>query len=118
MTLIDVVYADAPLGIECSAEQLRQGQCSFNAYETVGIRKDQPDTNVMTFVQDITLSATFFIGTVVAVGLMYSGWLYITAKDDGAAAKWKNGIKWSFIGLILVFSAYSIVRLVQYIAKG
>ena len=78
---------NSPLGIKCDANQLRQGQCSFDAYETIGIRKDQPDTNVMTFVQDITLSATFFIGTVVTVALMYSGWLYITAKDDGAAAK-------------------------------
>ncbi|MBP6085708.1 hypothetical protein KA478_00570 [Patescibacteria group bacterium] len=49
---------------------------------------------------------------------MYSGWLYITAKDDGAAAKGKNGLKRSFIGVLLVISAYSIIRLVQYVAKG
>lgn len=59
----------------------------MNAYDLVGIRQDQPDTNVKTFVQDFMLSATFFIGTVVTIALMYSGWLYLTAKDDGAAAK-------------------------------
>ncbi len=105
-------------GINCSAEQLRNGQCSFNAYQAVGIRKDQPDTDVKTFAQDIFLTATFAIGSVVAVGLMYSAWLLITAKDDSAATKWKNGVKWSFIGLILVLIAYTIIRLVQYLARG
>ncbi len=109
--------SSSTMGIKCSAQQLSNGQCSLNVYDTIGIRKDQPETNVKTFVQDFTLSATFFIGTVVAVALMYSGWLYITAKDDAAAAKGKNGIKWSLIGILLVFSAYSIVRLVQYVAK-
>jgi len=104
--------------VECSSDQLRQWQCTFDAYKAIGIRQNQPDTNVKTFVQDFILSSTFFIGTVVAVWLMYSGWLYITAKDDGAAAKGKNGLKRSFIGVLLVISAYSIIRLVQYVAKG
>lgn len=106
------------MGIECSPEQLRQWQCTFDAYKAIGIRQDQPDTNVKTFIQDFFLSATFFIWTVVAIWLMYSGWLYLTAKDDSAAAKWKNGIKWSLIGVVLVISAYSIIRLVQYVARG
>lgn len=114
----NVVHAAEVAGIQCSAKQLSAGQCSLNVYETLGIRKDQPETDVKTFVQDITLSATFFIGTVVAIALMYSGRLYINAKDDSAAAKGKNGIKWSLIGILLVFSAYTMVRLIQYIAKG
>ncbi len=89
-------------GINCDTTQLQRGQCSLDVYQTLGIRKDQPDTNVGTFVSDITLSATFFIGTVVAIGLMYSGWVYITAKDDGAAKKGKDGIRFAFIGLLLV----------------
>lgn len=105
-------------GITCSAAQLRNGQCSFNAYQAIGIRKDQPDTSVKNFVQDIVLSSTFFIGSVVAVGLMYSWWLFITAKDDAAASKGKKGIQYSFIGLLLVLGSYSIIRLVQYLAKG
>ena len=107
------------MGIECgeNAERLANGQCSFNIYKTIGIRQDQPDTEVGTFVQDIFLSATFFIGTVVAVALIYSGIMYIMAKDDSAAGKAKNGIKWSLIGLALVMFSYSIIRLVQYIAK-
>jgi hypothetical protein len=105
-------------GISCNAAQLQAGQCSLDVYQTLGIRQDQPDTNVGTFVSDITLSATFFIGTVVAIGLMYSGWLYITAKDEAATKKGKDGMRFAFIGLLLVMGSYSIIRLVQYIAKG
>ncbi len=114
------LLATSTLGIDCgdNAQNLANGQCSFNIYETVGIRKDQPDTEVGTFVQDAFLAATFFIGTVVAVALIYSGIMYIMAKDDSAASKAKNGIKWSLIGLALVMFSYTIVRLVQYIAKG
>lgn len=108
------------LGIDCGdgAKNLANGQCSFDIYQTVGIRKDQPDTEVATLVQDAFLAATFFIGTVVAVALIYSGVTYIMAKDDSAASKAKNGIKRSLIGLGLVMFSYTIIRLVQYIAKG
>lgn len=107
------------MGIDCGsgAANLANGQCSFNIYKTVGIRQDQPDTEVSTFVQDIFLSATFFIGTVVAVALIRSGVQYIMAKDDASAGKAKNGIKRSLIGLGLVMFSYTIIRLVQYIAK-
>ena len=117
--MIEKAYAGSTMGIDCgtNGEGLANGQCTFDVYETVGIRKDQPDTDVGTFVQDIFLSATFFIGTVVAVALIYSGIMYIMAKDDGAAGKAKNGIKWSLIGLALVMFSYTIIRLVQYIAK-
>ena len=118
--MVQKAYATEAMGIDCGsgATNLTNGQCTFDIYKTVGIRQDQPDTDVGTRVQDIFLAATFFIGTVVSVALIYSGILYITAKDDGASAKAKNGIKWSLIGLALVMFSYAIVRLVQYIAKG
>ena len=53
-----------------------------------------------------------------SVALIYSGIMYIAAKDDGAAGKAKSGIKRALIGLVLVMCSYAIVRLVQYIAKG
>jgi hypothetical protein len=49
---------------------------------------------------------------------MFSGWKYINAKDDAAAAKGKNGIQYGLTALALVFSSYAIIRLVQYIAQG
>jgi hypothetical protein len=106
------------LGIECWKDQFKNGLCTFNAYEAVGIRKDQPDTNVNVFAQDIILGATSFIGTVAAIALMYSGWLYINAKDSAAAAKGKQWVIRSFIGILLVIGAYTIIRGVQFLARG
>ncbi len=113
-----LISMGAPVGIECNSEQLKNGTCSFNAYQALDIKKWQQDTSVDAFAEDIVLSGTFFIGTVMAVWLMYSGWLYIVSKDEWAAAKGKNGIKRSVIGLLLVIFSYTIIRLIQYIARG
>lgn len=110
--------SQATMWIGCNQDQLRNWQCTFDANTALGIKQNQPDVSVDAFAEDIILSSTFFIGTVVALALMFSGWTYIMAKDDAAAAKWKNGIKWSFIGVLLVIGSYTIIRLVQYIAKG
>lgn len=117
LTFLSMGATQATMGIWCTAEQLRTWQCTFNANTALWIKQNQPDVSVDAFAEDIILSATFFIGTVVAIWLMYSGWIYIMAKDDAAAAKGKNGIKWSFIGVLLVIGSYTIIRLVQYIAK-
>ena len=118
--MVQKVYADDALGVNCgdNAQDLANGQCTFNIYNAIGIRQDNPNVDAGTFVSDIFLSATFFIGTVVGVALIYSGLQYIMAKDDAGAGKAKNGIKWSLIGLALVMFSYTIIRLVQYVAKG
>ena len=107
-------------GITINEKCLLNGQCKYNIYETLGIRKSVwQDTSVGLFVQDIVLSATFFIGTVVTIALIVSWLMYIfagaTGKDPSNA---KKGITWSLIGLLIVSSSYLIIRLVQYIAKG
>ena len=111
------------MGISCSPDQLVNGQCKLNIYDTLWIRKsvrnDGDATSVGLFVQDIVLSATFFIGTLVTVALIVSGLMYIFAasswKDPADA---KKGIIGSLLGLLVVVSSYVIIRLVQYIAKG
>ena len=71
------------------------------------------------FVQDILLSASFFIGTIITLALIYSGFLYVKAGMDGKdPSEAKTGITYSIIGLILVITSYSLIRLIQYIAKG
>ena len=71
------------------------------------------------FVQDVLLSATFFIGTILTIALIYSGIQYIMAGANGKEpTSAKSGIKNSIIGLLIVICSYSIIRLVQYIAKG
>jgi hypothetical protein len=77
------------------------------------------NTSATIFVQDVLLSATLFIGTIITIALIYSGIMYIMAGVDGKdPSKAKNGITYSIIGLLLVISSYTIIRLVQYIAKG
>jgi len=111
------------MGITCSTDQLVNGQCKLNIYDTLGIRqsvrdKDDP-TSVGLFVQDVVLSATFFIGTLVTIALIVSGLMFIFAASSGKdPANAKQWIMWSLIGLLIVVSSYVIIRLVQYIAKG
>ena len=77
------------------------------------------NTSATIFVQDVLLSATLFIGTIITIALIYSGIMYIMAGVNGKdPSKAKNGITYSIIGLLLVISSYTIIRLVQYIAKG
>lgn len=111
------------MGITCDETQLVNGQCKLSIYDTLGIRQSVRNTwdptSVGLFVQDIVLSATFFIGTLVTIALVISGLMYIFAassgKDPANAKKW---IIWSLVGLLIVVSSYVIIRLVQYIAKG
>ncbi len=110
------------MGITCDTTWLVNGQCKMNVYDMLGIRKSVRDTGDSTsvglFVQDVVLSATFFIGTLVTIALIISWIMFIFAassgKDPADAKKW---IMWSLIGLLLVVSSYVIIRLVQYIAK-
>lgn len=111
------------MGISCNEDQLVNGQCKLNIYDTLGIRQsvrnEWDPTSVGLFVQDVVLSATMFIGTLVTVALIVSGLMFIFAassgKDPANAKKWIMG---SLVGLLIVVSSYVIIRLVQYIAKG
>jgi len=111
------------MGITCDQDQLVNGQCKLNIYDTLGIRKSVRDkwdpTSVGLFVQDIILSATMFIGTLVTIALIVSWLMFIFAASSGKdPADAKKGIMGSLIGLLLVVSSYVIIRLIQYIAKG
>lgn len=108
--------------ITINEDCLTNGQCKFNLYDTLGIRQNVRNewdpTSVGLFVQDIVLSATFFIGTVVTIAIIVSWVMYIfaaaTGKDPTNAKKW---LTWALIGLVIVTCSYFIIRLVQYLAK-
>jgi len=111
------------MGIDCTPDMLLLWQCKLNVYDTLGIRKtvrnEGDPTSVGLFVQDVILSATFFIGTVVTIALIVSWLMYIFAASSGKdPANARKGIVGALIGLLLVVSSYVIIRLVQYIAKG
>ncbi len=103
--------------ITCTKEDLVLGQCKMDAYRVLGIRQSS-ETSVGTFAQDLILSATMFIGTVVTLALIVSGLMFIFAGADTSlkekAQKWLTN---SLIGLLIVLSSYSVIRLVQFILK-
>lgn len=107
------------LWIECTKEQLTNGQCKLNVYKTLWIRTQDQDTSVSIFVQDVLLSATSFIWTVVTLALLVSWLMYVFSwNDESLASRWKQWVKYSLIWLVIVSFSYVIVRVVQYIAKG
>jgi len=111
------------MGITCNEKLLVNGQCKLNIYDTLWIRKSVRNkgdaTSVGLFVQDVVLSATFFIGTLVTIALIVSGIMFIFASSSGKdPANAKKGIIGSLVGLLIVVSSYVIIRLVQYVAKG
>lgn len=96
--------------------------CGLSVYDSLGIRKDRAPgerTSVMTFVQDIILGASMFIGTVAAVAFILSGLYYVfSASDASYKKKAQEGMKYAIYGLVLVTMAIVIVRITQFIARG
>lgn len=115
-----IVNKEGNLGINCSAEQLINNTCSRNINKTLGIRRSDPNPSPTLLVQDITLAATSFIGTIIVIAMIYLGIKAVSewAGDSNAMddIKWK--IKNLAIWLILVIASYTIIRLVQFIARG
>lgn len=68
--------------------------------------------------QDIVVAATYMVGTVLTIVLIFCWLMYIFAarnwKDPG---KYKDWLINAWIWAVLVWWAYAIVRLIQYIAK-
>ena len=96
--------------------------CGLSVYDALWIRKDRAPgerTSVMTFVQDIILGASMFIGTVAAVAFILSGVYYVfSASDASYKKKAQEGMKYAIYGLVLVTLAIVIVRITQFIARG
>ncbi len=104
-------------GIEADADSLIDWQASMKTYETLWIREENQDANPGEFIQDIFLWATYFIWIVVTVALVVSALMLIFASwDEKFAEKWKSGIKYSMIWLLLVIFSYSIIRAIQLLA--
>lgn len=108
--------------ITINSDCLLNWQCKFNIYDTLWIRKsvrsEWDPTSVWFFVQDIILAATTFIGTILTLAIIVSWLMYIFAAASGKdPAKAKSGLINSFIWLLIVILSYSIIRLVQYLAK-
>lgn len=111
---------NSTMWIDCSQEQLLNGQCRFNIYDTLGIRQNSSQNEPAVFVQDAIFAATTFIGTVITIALIFSGLLFIRAGLSANEWLQDRAKKWlinSVIGLLLVISSYMIIRLVQFIIR-
>jgi hypothetical protein len=57
-------------GIELSTGCLVDGVCGLDVNELLGIRQSNPDVSPNIFLQDTTLAATTFIGTILVVSFI------------------------------------------------
>jgi len=105
--------------IEMSPDCLINWQCKFDIYQTLWIRQSIPKetrSSPWIFIQDIILSATFFVGTLITWVLIISWLLYVFSwVNAGLADKAKKWITWSLIGLLFVVWSYAFVRLIQFL---
>ena len=107
------------LWIQCDAQQLINGTCSWNINKTLGIRSSDTTPNPTLFLQDMVLAATSFVWTVIMIALVVMGIKYVQWwYDEGANWDLKGNIKKLLIWLFLVIWSYTIIRLIQYIARG
>lgn len=107
------------LGIQCDAQQLINGTCSWNINKTLGIRSSETTPNPTVLLQDVVLAATSFVWTMIMVALIVMGVKYVQWWfDEWANGDLKSNIKKLIIWLFLVIGSYTIIRLVQYVARG
>lgn len=106
-------------GITIDQECMTNGWCSLDIYKTLQLREDtQWQNHAEYFVQDLFLWATFFIGTLAAIGLIISWVMMIFGgASESSYEKWKKWMKYSIIGIILVLLSYTAIRMVQFIAQ-
>lgn len=111
--------------VQCSPKDIANNTCKLDINKAICIKggcKDWYDAKAANspdiLIQDMFLTATMLIGTVVTLVLIVSGIKYIIAWADNSwqAASAKKWIKSGIIGLIIVTFSYTIVRLIQYIA--
>lgn len=90
----------------------------FEYEKIIWINNESKKYTALSIVQDVIYAATYMVWTVLTAVIIWCWLWYILAsrwgKDTNAYKKWlTNGAIWA----ILVLWAYTIVRLIQYIAK-
>jgi len=90
----------------------------FDYEKMIWINKDQPDYTVTTIVQDVIFAATYMVWAILTLVIIWCGLGYIFAsKNWGNVSNYKKWLINAAIWAVLVWWAYAIVRLIQYIAK-
>ncbi|MDR2416297.1 MAG: pilin [Candidatus Peribacteria bacterium] len=118
--------AQRKLGIVMNTGCMTSMGCSMDIGVMLGLKtpasagsEEANRTSILTFVQDVVLAATFFIGTVITLALIWSGLLFIFSAADSSKKKVAiSGMKNAVIGLALVAGSYAIIRFIQFLASG
>lgn len=106
--------------ITINTQCLTNWQCGLNVYKVLWIRQSSGwRPSVSLFFEDIVLAATSFVWTVITIALIISGLIFafwsITGKDTKKA---KTIMIDCFVWLLLVMWSYTIIRLIQFVAKA
>lgn len=84
----------------------------------IWIQEDQGNITAMSIVQDVIQAATYMVWTVLSIVIIYCGLRYILASGEGKEVNvYKKWLISAAIWALLVWWAYAIVRLIQYVAK-
>jgi len=101
----------------CTPEQLAAGTCTETSTPTTGIvTLDNPLGGIespQALVGQVINSIFGIVGSLALVMFIYGGFLWLTSA--GSAEQVKKGkdiFIWAVIGLVVIFSAYSLVRFV------
>ncbi len=107
------------LGINCTPQQLAIGTCTRNINKTLGIRQSNTVTTPTMLVADVVLAATGFVGTLLTVALLVMGGKYVMWWfDESTTGDLKNNIKKLLIWLLMVIGSYTVIKIIQFVARG
>jgi hypothetical protein len=119
-TLADEDKKGGWVGINLSSEcTMWMGKNCFDYEQIIWIDKIQnPNMTAKSIAQDTILAATYMVWTVLTIVIIYCWLMYIFASRDGKdVSQYKKWLIYAAIWALLVWWAYAIVRLIQYIAK-
>jgi len=103
-------------GMKCDTTSLTNWSCTMNTNQILWIKPQ--NKNLKDLSQDFFTWFTMFIGFIVFVALIYSGFLMIMGwADEKQFENWKKWVIYSIIGLLLVGFSYWIIKFIQLIAK-
>lgn len=114
---ISTPYTD--FWINCSPEAMLRGQCTWNVNKTLGLPDNKAMTDPTQIVSDVVLGATGFVGTALVIALIVMGVKYVSwGMSESSTWNLKGNMKKLLIWLLLVVWSFTIIRVIQYIARG